>query len=231
MSATDRGEPAGRLAARLPILCLVTDVGVAGGDTRRVAEIVAASVRGGVNMVQVRDPAATDDEFENLVGLVSEAASGNASVVANIGGRDRIPVHAIVDGYHLPESEARRLPRLLDQAPTGTLVGASAHSTQSALLAESCGAHYVTLGTVFPSASHPGGESQGLSLIEGASALVRIPVVGIGGVTSAMVSGVMRAGASGVAVIRAIASAPDPSEAAGELAQLVRSEWEDSRVS
>lgn len=182
-------------------------------------------------MVQVRDTAATDDEFENLVGSVSEAASGGALVVANIGGRDRIPIHAIVDGYHLPESEVGRLPRLLDEMPPGTVGGVSAHSGRSARLAESCGAHYVTLGTIFPSMSHPGVDAQGLSLIEAASGLVQVPVVGIGGITSSTVSGIVRAGASGVAVIRAIATAPDPSESAGELAQVIQSEWEDSRVS
>ena len=230
MSGTETPHPTEQLTAGLPILCLVTDVDVAGGDSQRVADIVAGAVRGGVNMVQVRAPGMADNEFRGFVGLVSEAADNAASVVANVGRRDSLPSLDSVDGYHLPESAIGDLPRLLCNSPPGTLVGASAHSVSSAHAAVSSGANYVILGTVFPTESHPGGESHGLPLIK-AAAKLEVPILGIGGITTDTAASVIRSGASGVAVIRAVASAPDPSEAASELYQVVQSAWSDSRES
>jgi len=58
---------------------------------------------------------------------------------------------------------------------------------------------------------------------EGFAALARrapegVPVIGIGGVTAANATGVIRAGAAGIAVIGAVLSAPDPEAAARALA-------------
>ena len=229
MSGTETPHPTEQLTASLPILCLVTDVGVAGGDTQRVADIVAEAVHGGVNMVQVRAPDMADDEFRDFIGLVSDAVDGAALVVVNIGGRDGFPLVKAVNGFHLPESAIANIPRLLRDSPAGILVGASAHSISSAQAAVSAGAHYVILGTVFQTASHPGRESQGVPLIKAVSAELGVPVLGIGGITTDTAASVIRSGASGVAVIRAVASAPDHSRAASELYQVIQSEWDASR--
>ena len=231
MSGTETPHPTEQLTARLPILCLVTDVGVAGGDTQRAADIVAEAVDGGVNMVQVRAPGMADDEYHDFIGLVSDSVDCAALVVANIGGRDGFPSVETVNGFHLPESAIFNIPLLLRDAPAWTLVGASAHSVSSARAAVSEGAHYVILGTVFPTASHPGRASQGLPLIKAASTKLEVPVLGIGGITTDTAAAVIRSGASGVAVIRAVASAPDPSQAASELYQVIQSAWSDSRES
>ena len=215
----------------MPILCLVTDVEAAGGDSHRLADIVAEAVGGGVNMVQVRARGMGDDEYCDLIRLVSGAVDGAALVVANAGGRDRLPPVEAVDGYHLPESEAGKVPRLLDDVPPGTVVGASAHSVHSALAAATAGADYVILGTLFATASHPGVELQGLPLVRSVTAQLRVPVLGIGGIASGTAAAVIRAGASGVAVIRAVAAAPDPCDAAGELSQIIQSAWADARES
>ena len=213
----------------MPILCLVTDVEVAGGDSHRLADIVAAAVRGGVNMVQVRAPAASDHEFVELIGLVSGAVDGAALVVANAGGRDRLPSVRSVDGYHLPESEVGKTSGLFDDVPTGTVIGASAHSAHSALVAATAGADYVILGTLFATESHPGVELQGLPLVRSVTAQLRVPVLGIGGIASDTAAAVIGAGASGVAVIRAVAAAPEPCDAARELSQIIQSAWADAR--
>jgi thiamine-phosphate pyrophosphorylase len=45
----------------------------------------------------------------------------------------------------------------------------------------------------------------------------KIPFLGIGGITAANVSDVMRAGASGAALISAILSSPSPQESAADI--------------
>lgn len=83
--------------------------------------------------------------------------------------------------------------------------------------AEASGASYLIMGTVFPSASHPGGGTIGAKTITAATKEVKIPVIGIGGITSQNASEVIKAGAAGVAVIGAIIGADNPFKAAQDL--------------
>ena len=79
------------------------------------------------------------------------------------------------------------------------------------------GADFLVLGTIFPSASHPGGDWHGTDIIEKVVHETRLPVVGIGGINVANVAEVMMAGACGVAVVRSILGSSEPGAAAREL--------------
>lgn len=229
MSATNSGGPADRLGECLPILCLVTDLSLVGGDTERVADTVNAAVRGGVNMVQVRAPDTNDEIYRDLIEKVVEAANSQALVIANIAGRSHDVASVKVDGFHVPEAEIARLRDLRADVGETCILGASAHSTSSALRAVRSGAHYVILGTLFPTASHPDGVTQGLPLVRASSQSIDAPIVGIGGINSCNAASVVGAGANGVAVIRAIAADQDPRAAASELYDKIQSAWIESR--
>jgi thiamine-phosphate pyrophosphorylase len=124
---------------------------------------------------------------------------------------DRIDVALALDeaGVHLrsnslPVSVARRL--VGDQR----LLGVSAHSVDEVVQAEADGADYVVLGPVYDTPSKQAfGPPLGLRRLEEACRLVRIPVVGIGGVTATRAREMRRAGAFGVAVITAVLGASD----------------------
>ena len=79
------------------------------------------------------------------------------------------------------------------------------------------GVDYLVAGSVYETASHPGASPAGLELIERLS-LMELPIIAIGGVTLERVPEVRRAGADGVAVIRAVWNAADPVQAAARLA-------------
>ena len=111
-------------------------------------------------------------------------------------------VGAHLGGQGIPIAEARRL---LDHA----LLGFSAHTLAEARRAEAEGADYAFLGTIFPSASHPGRRPAGLPLLERTAPGARIPVLAIGGVTPERAREVRAGGAYGVAVIRGIWEADD----------------------
>jgi thiamine-phosphate pyrophosphorylase len=102
------------------------------------------------------------------------------------------------------------------------LLGASVHSVEEAVQGESQGADYVVLGPIYETPSKEAfGPPLGIHTLEKACRLVRIPIIGIGGVTAARAREMRDAGAFGAAVITAILGAPDVDSAARELLEAV----------
>lgn len=108
------------------------------------------------------------------------------------------------------------IPAVRDVAGDSLAVGASVHDLPTADRRRREGADYLVAGSVYETPSHPGVAPAGLALIERLSPM-ELPVIAIGGVTAERVPEVCAAGATGVAVIRAVWDAPDPVEAAGGL--------------
>lgn len=103
-----------------------------------------------------------------------------------------------------------------DVAGDSLLVGASVHDIQTADRRRREGADYLLAGSVYETASHPDRPAAGPGLIE-QLAPMPLPIIAIGGITAARVDEVRRAGAAGVAVIRAVWASSRPVEAAVEL--------------
>ena len=107
----------------------------------------------------------------------------------------------------LPLPLARRLLR-------SAYFGVSVHGADEARAAR--GADWLTVGSVFPTASHPGGTPGGLELIDQvAQAAPGVPQVAIGGVTPDRVAGLRHRGVAGVAVIRGVWDHSSPPDAVG----------------
>ena len=94
------------------------------------------------------------------------------------------------------------------------------HGVDAAREAAAQGANLLVVGTVYDSPTHPGQPPAGVGLI-GWCAQPGVPVLGIGGITEQNAGAVMQAGASGVAVISAILGAPNPADAATQLAAAI----------
>jgi thiamine-phosphate diphosphorylase len=76
------------------------------------------------------------------------------------------------------------------------------------------GADYAFLGTIYPTASHPGVEGLGVAaLAEACRRSPEFPIVGIGGIGPERTADVIASGAYGVAAVRGIWDAPDPPSA------------------
>jgi len=196
-----------------PCLCVVTDRARLPGGADVVVS-AAAAVRGGAGMIQLRQK---DMPARDLLSLASELrafTNGKALLIVN----DRVDVAALAgaDGAHLGESsiDVASARRLLGDA---ALVGRSVHDVEGAVRAQSEGADYLILGTIFPTSSHPGAPAAGLRLVEETARAVSIPILGIGGIDESRAPGLIRAGASGAAAISAISAAPNPSRAAARL--------------
>ncbi|HMB68502.1 MAG TPA: thiamine phosphate synthase, partial [bacterium] len=119
------------------------------------------------------------------------------------------------DGLHLGPTDLS--PAEARRRWTGIL-GVSARTVEGARRAEGEGADYLGVGPVFGTATKPDAPAAiGPARVAEIVAAVRIPVVGIGGVTADNAPQVLRAGASGVAVISAVVGADDVEEAAARI--------------
>ncbi len=191
-----------------PCLCLVTDRDrTASGD---IVATVCAALSGGVGMVQLREKDLPASHLLNLARRLRKATAGKALLVVN--DRVDIAMMAAADGVQLGENalDVTSVRRLVGP---DMLIGRSVHSAVGAVQAESAGADFLVLGTLFETASHPGARTGGLGLVREVTGSVRIPVLGIGGVTSENAGEVIAAGADGAAAITAITMAPNPAAA------------------
>ena len=197
-----------------PVLMLVTDRHLAGGQDELVRKVSEAAA-GGANVVQLREKDLDDTELLVLARRLRKAIAGRAKLLVN--SRVDVAEAAKADGVHLSENA----PRLACRPQYG-LVGRSVHSLEAAHRAEDEGADCVVFGPVFSTRSHPGVSPSGVGALADVAGSVRIPVIAIGGITVERVAEVMDAGAAGVAVIRAILGAPSPRTAAEELSRELR---------
>ena len=183
---------------------LVTDRHETGG--RDLVGVVAEAVRGGVELVQVREKDLPDDALVALLGRLRTALPPTVRLVVN--GRPAVARAARV-GLHLGAAEPT-----LPERPPG-LYGRAAHDEAEAHRAQAEHVDYILLGTIFPTGSKPGLPGAGPGLVAHISRLVApTPVLAIGGITVANAASMLAAGAHGVAVRSAILAAPDPRAAA-----------------
>jgi thiamine-phosphate pyrophosphorylase len=192
-------------------LCLVTDRSLANG--RSLAGIVAAAVKGGVTMVQLRDKTASTRAFiEDARALKALLAPPRVPLLVN----DRIDVAlaAGADGAHVGQAD---MPVALVRKLLGpkAIVGLSITQSAEARAEDVEFADYLGVGPIFPQLTKP--DAAPTLGLEGLAEIRRItskPIVAIGGVTAANVRAVRSAGADGVAVVSAIMGAQDPMAAA-----------------
>ena len=199
-------------------LFLVTDRHQTNG--RPLVPLLQQVLAVGMPVIQLRE---RDLSARELMALAREARAVTASCGAQLLINDRIDVALALKavGVHLrsnslPVSAARRLlgPR--------RLLGISVHSVEEGLSAQSQGADYIVLGPVYETPSKKMfGPPLGIHTLEKACGLVRIPIIGIGGVTAARAREMRCAGAFGAAVITAILGAADVESATRELLDAV----------
>lgn len=172
-----------------------------------------AAIRGGVDIVQIRDKQLPDRELLDALKTAREVtARHDVPLVCN--DRPDLALLAYADYVHLgqddlPVSAARRF---------GAAVGISTHTTSQIDSAE---ADYLGVGPIFATPTKPGRSPVGLELVRYAATHARKPWYAIGGITAANAAAVVDAGAERLAVVRAIGDAPDPERAARTLRSML----------
>ena len=160
-------------------------------------ETARAAVAGGATVIQLRLKGASTDK---LVEGGAPFRDLPATFVVNDDVEAAIRLGA--DGVHLGRDD----PGADRAREAGLLLGISAASVEEATDAE--GASYIGVGPVWATPSKPDAEPPiGLDGLRQICAAVAIPVVAIGGIDASNAADCIRAGAAGVAVIRAATDA------------------------
>jgi thiamine-phosphate pyrophosphorylase len=201
-----------------PTLYVVLDRTAARG--RDLDDLLAAVIDGGCRMVQLREKDWPSGRLLPLARRLRERC-GRTGVTFVVNDRVDLAVAVEADGVHvgqddLPARDARPLLR------AGMLLGVSTHDVEQARAARADGADYVAVGSMFATATKPDFHLVGPALIRKLRGEIRVPLIGIGGVTHDNVAEVVRAGADGVAVISAVCAAPDPEKATRRFVELIR---------
>ncbi|MFN3337467.1 MAG: thiamine phosphate synthase [Thermomicrobium sp.] len=199
-------------------LYVITDRALARG--RSESEIARQAIAGGATAIQLRWKTGPLSEALRVGRDLGELCS-REGVLFVVNDRVDLALALEADGVHvgvtdLPVAETRRL------VGDHLVVGFSPETLEQALEAEAAGADYLGVGPVYPTVTKPdAGPAVGLEHLRQIAATVRIPVVGIGGITAENASAVVRAGAVGVAVISAVVGADDVRLAAAQLRRVV----------
>jgi thiamine-phosphate pyrophosphorylase len=173
---------------------------------------VAAALKGGVQIVQLREKNSTAKEFIQIARKVKElCALYDAIFIIN----DRVDIAHIVgaDGIHLGQDDIdiKSARHLLGK---DIIVGISTHCPEQALEAVESGADYIGVGPVYTTPTKPGRQAVGLEYVKWVSKNIDIPWFAIGGIDLSNIDQVIAAGASKIAVVRAIMNTDNPEKAA-----------------
>jgi thiamine-phosphate pyrophosphorylase len=183
-------------------------------------EIARAALEGGARLIQLREKRMEGRALWGVARAMRALTQQHGAALI-VNDRVDIALAAEADGVHLgqediPLAVARRL------LGSEAVIGVSVSSEEEAAAAEKEGASYVSVGSIFATASKAdAGEAIGVEPLSRIKRVVGLPVLAIGGVNCDNVQAVIRAGADGVAVISAIANAEDMVEATSRLKSLI----------
>ena len=185
-------------------------------------EQARAACTGGAQVIQLRAKLATDRELLAWAEPI-RAFTRECSALFIVNDRFDLALAAGADGVHLGQEDLP--PGLMPAAARKRLlVGLSTHSPSQVEIAAREPVDYVAFGPVFGTTSKASPyAARGLAALARA---VRIaapkPVVAIGGIDDSNVAAVAASGATGAAVIGAVAGADDPVAATRELVRCFR---------
>ncbi|MDX6644893.1 MAG: hydroxymethylpyrimidine/phosphomethylpyrimidine kinase [Miltoncostaeaceae bacterium] len=193
-------------------LYLVAPARIAAG---RLADLIPALARGGVDLVQLRDRSLTPEAL--LAEARACASAAAASGVLFIVNDDPALARAAgADGVHIGQDDGSvEAARALLGA--GALVGRSTRGGDLLARAAAEGADYASVGPVWETPTKPGRAPIGLRALADAAREARVPWFAIGAIDARRALRVGALGATRAVCVRAIVDADDPAAAAARI--------------
>ena len=202
---------------RLPGLYVIIDTPALKG--RSHVEVASQAIRGGAKVVQLRDKIQSKKELLPIAEQLKKLCAEH-DVLFIMNDHFDLALAVDADGLHLgqddlPVKAARKL------LPIDKILGRSARTVDQAVAAESEGADYIAVGSMYPTPTKETAQVVGPERLRQIRQTVTLPLVAIGGINKDNAAEVMAAGADSLAVIRAVVQAEAPEEAARQLVDIV----------
>jgi thiamine-phosphate pyrophosphorylase len=176
--------------------------------------LLDAALRGGVDIVQLRDKELSDDDLVMAAEPFRRACDTYGALFV-LNDRPELVERCGADGVHVGQNDAPAADARHIVGPE-RIVGLSVTS-EAELATVGRDADYLGVGAVYGTPTKSEAEPGGLELVRAARDTVRMPWFAIGGIELDTIEEVVLAGAAGVAVVRAIRDAADPEDAARRL--------------
>jgi thiamine-phosphate pyrophosphorylase len=179
----------------------------------RPQDFLAAALRGGVDVIQLRDKTLGDDGLVEAA-RAFRAAADDAGALFVLNDRPDLVDACGADGVHVGQDDAD--PAGARAAVGGErIVGRSTHTPAQLAAAEADpDVDYYAVGPVHATPTKPGRPAAGLTYVAHAAATATKPWFAIGGIDAGTLGPVLAGGAQRIVVVRAIAAADDPEAAA-----------------
>ena len=191
---------------------------------RELLDVMEAAIRGGADIVQLRDKDAAPAELLEKARALRELTR-RLGVLFIVNDHPGIALESDADGVHLgqddlPIEDARRM------LGPERIVGISTHSIAQARAAEKAGADYIGVGPVFPTGTKPGRAAVTTAYVAEAAAEIRIPFFAIGGIHPGNADEVLAAGAKRLCTVSAVVGSPDPAAVCRDLRERIERRWD-----
>ena len=178
----------------------------------RPDSFLTAALRGGVDIVQLRGKDMSDDELLAAASRFARVCAAHRALFI-LNDRPDLVRRAGADGVHVGQDDA---PVAVARGLVGPehLVGLSTHTPSQVDAAAALQVDYIGVGPVHETPTKPGRTAVGLELVRYAATHAQLPFFAIGGITGANVASVRHAGATRIAVVRALTESRDPERVA-----------------
>ena len=199
-------------------LYLVTDTNE---NQEEFLNIIGESIKGGVNLVQIREKTKDTLDFYKLA-LKVKKKKKKYGIPLIINDRVDIALAIDADGVHVGQSD---MPCDITRKLIGDnkILGVSATTISEAMKAERDGADYIGTGAIFPTSTKKDAETVPKKELKEIVNCVNIPVVAIGGITIENAPTLLDTGIAGISVISAIINSNNPKESAEKLLNIFNS--------
>ena len=197
-------------------LYAITDRNWLNGNT--LASQVEEALRGGATFLQLREKNASKEEIIKEALEIKEICK-KYNVPFVIDDDVDIAKEVNADGVHIGQNDASYT-YARDILGDNKIIGMTAHNLEEAMAAQNSGADYIGVGAVFNTSTKLDTIPMSRETLMQITSNISIPVVAIGGINESNILELKGSGVDGVAVISAIFSKKDITEAAKNLLSL-----------
>lgn len=179
-------------------------------------QLLPAALRGGVDMVQLRDKELGDESLLRAAARFRALCDEHGALFW-LNDRPDLALAAGADGVHVGQDDADP-GEVRERVGDRLLIGLSTHSPEQLRAALGSEADELSVGPVWETPTKAGRPAAGLEYVRYAAEHAgAAPWFAIGGIDETNVAEVVSAGARRVVVVRAIRDSPDPEAAAARL--------------